>query len=281
MAALATAWVNDEDAARACETGDGACRVFRKMLESAVRLMTGRRCWSRREHVILARNRGHIVNVASMAGKMSVPGAAVYTATKFGVVSLSRAVRAEIAKSKVTITTILPAAVRTELTAGLDIKGVPAASPEDVAREILASCRHGRPEVTLPKGLGLIGALEQGLPERFGDFVKRAVGGAEPYRAGQREGQVLSGQDVALSFRLWSVRLAHIASGSSGATVRAETGRWHRRRIRSGLRVNQTRITKADAAAFVIRGKASGRLAQACHFCRIRFNFACFRFPSS
>lgn len=125
---------------------------------------------------MLARNRGHIVNVASMAGKMSVPGAAVYTATKFGVVSLSRAVRAEIARSKVTITTILPAAVRTELTAGLDIKGVPAAAPEDVAREILASCRHGRPEVTLPKGLGFIGALEQGLPERFGDFVKRAVG---------------------------------------------------------------------------------------------------------
>lgn len=125
---------------------------------------------------MLERNRGHIVNVASMAGKMSVPGAAVYTATKFGVVSLSRAVRAEISSSKVTITTILPAAVRTDLTAGLDIKGVPASAPEDVAREIVASCRHGRPEVTLPRGLGLFGVLEQGLPEGLGDFVKRAVG---------------------------------------------------------------------------------------------------------
>lgn len=125
---------------------------------------------------MLARNRGHIVNVASMAGKMSVPGAAVYTATKFGVASLSRAVRAEIVKSKVTITTILPAAVRTELTAGLDITGVPAAAPEDVARAIVASCRHARPEVTLPRGLGLIGALEQGLPEVLGDFVKRVAG---------------------------------------------------------------------------------------------------------
>jgi hypothetical protein len=28
----------------------------------------------------------------------------------------------------------------------------------------------------LPKGLGLFGVLEQGLPEGFGDFVKRAVG---------------------------------------------------------------------------------------------------------
>lgn len=125
---------------------------------------------------MLARNRGHIVNVASMAGKMSVPGAAVYTATKFGVASLSRAVRSEIAGSRVTLTTILPAAVRTELTAGLDIQGVPTNSPADVAREILASCRHGRAEVTVPKFLGAIGALEQALPEKWGEFVKRAVG---------------------------------------------------------------------------------------------------------
>jgi NADP-dependent 3-hydroxy acid dehydrogenase YdfG len=125
---------------------------------------------------MLARNRGHIVNVASMAGKMSVPGAAVYTATKFGVASLSRAVRAEIVKSKVSITTILPSAVRTELNAGLDVSGLPVAGPEDVAREIVLSCRHGRPEVTVPRGLGLVGALEQGLPEGLGDFFKRIAG---------------------------------------------------------------------------------------------------------
>ncbi len=89
---------------------------------------------------------------------------------------MSRAVRSEIASSRVTITTILPAAVRTELTAGLDIKGVPTKGPADVAREILASCRHGRPEVTVPKWLAPIGAVEQALPEGVGEFVKRAVG---------------------------------------------------------------------------------------------------------
>lgn len=125
---------------------------------------------------MLERNRGHVVNVASMAGKMSVPGAAVYTATKFGVASLSRAVRSEIASSPVTITTILPAAVRTELTAGLGIQGVPTSAPGEVAREIVASCRHGRPEVTVPRFLGMIGAIEQALPEKIGEFVKRAAG---------------------------------------------------------------------------------------------------------
>lgn len=125
---------------------------------------------------MLARNRGHIVNVASMAGKISVPGAAVYTATKFGVTALSRAVRSEIAGTAVTVSTILPAAVRTELTAGLDINGVPTTAPETVAREIVASCRHGRPEITIPKGLGLIGAVEQGLPEGLGEWIKRTLG---------------------------------------------------------------------------------------------------------
>lgn len=125
---------------------------------------------------MLARGRGHVVNVASMAGKMSVPGAAVYTATKFGVASLSRAVRSEIAGRNVTITTVLPSAVETELTAGLDVRGVPKAKPAEVAREIVASCRHGRPEVTLPRWAAPIGAVEQVVPERVGEFVKRALG---------------------------------------------------------------------------------------------------------
>ncbi len=125
---------------------------------------------------MLARNRGHIVNISSMAGKMSVPGAAVYTASKFGVASLSRAVRSEIAGSKVTLTTILPSAVQTELTAGLDIRGVPKCSPEMVAKEIVASCKHGHDEVTLPRWLAPIGAVEHVLPERIGEFVKRLAG---------------------------------------------------------------------------------------------------------
>lgn len=125
---------------------------------------------------MLARNCGHIVNVSSMAGKMTVPGAAVYSASKFAVASLSRTVRAEIAQSAVTITTILPSAVQTELAAGLDLRGVPKATPEEIAEEIVASCQHGRAEVTLPKWLFPIGTIEQALPEKFGNWVKRAVG---------------------------------------------------------------------------------------------------------
>jgi len=125
---------------------------------------------------MLERNRGHIVNLSSMAGKMTVPGAAVYTASKFAVATLSRTVRAEIAHTGVTITTILPSAVETELAAGLDLRGVPKATPEEIAVEIVASCQHGKPEVTLPKWLFPVGTIEQALPEKLGNWVKRTVG---------------------------------------------------------------------------------------------------------
>jgi short-subunit dehydrogenase len=125
---------------------------------------------------MLSRNHGHIVNVSSMAGKMSVPGAAVYTASKFGVAGLSRAVRAEIMESHVTITTVLPSAVQTELTAGLNIRGVPTSTPDEIAAEIVRSCRQYEAEVSVPRWLFPIGAIEQALPERAGAWLKHLVG---------------------------------------------------------------------------------------------------------
>jgi len=125
---------------------------------------------------MVERRRGHIVNVSSMAGKMTVPGAAVYTAAKFGVAALSRSVRSELAGSGVSVTTVFPAAVRTDLTDGLDIRGVPTSSPDDVAEAIAASCRHGRAEVTVPGWLAPVAFAEQVLPESVAELAKRTVG---------------------------------------------------------------------------------------------------------
>src|SRR5438093_9633563 len=46
--------------------------------------------------LMLERSRGHIVNVASMAGRFAVPGASVYTATKHAVVAFSEALYFEL-----------------------------------------------------------------------------------------------------------------------------------------------------------------------------------------
>jgi NADP-dependent 3-hydroxy acid dehydrogenase YdfG len=58
---------------------------------------------------------GHIVNVASTAGRQASLGAAVYNMTKFGVVAFSEALRQEVLHANVRVTCIEPGFVDTEL----------------------------------------------------------------------------------------------------------------------------------------------------------------------
>jgi len=124
---------------------------------------------------MIERDRGHIVNVASMAAKVTTPGMAVYSATKFAVAALSRAVRAELQGTGVTLTTIMPTATRTELTSGVSLDLLPTRQPEDIAAAIVASARHGRREVTVPRWLAPFGAIEEAVPEPVLEALKRAA----------------------------------------------------------------------------------------------------------
>ena len=58
---------------------------------------------------------GHIVNVSSIAGRIPLPLFAVYNASKFAVNGFTEALRQEVAKQGLRITTIEPGAVETEL----------------------------------------------------------------------------------------------------------------------------------------------------------------------
>ncbi|MDY6999674.1 MAG: SDR family oxidoreductase [Actinomycetota bacterium] len=114
---------------------------------------------------MLERERGHIVNVASMAAKVTTPGMSVYCATKYAVAALSRAVRAEIASSAVTVSTVFPTAVHTELTAGVALDLLPTREAEDIAAAIVDSARHRRREITVPGWLSPMGVVEEVTPE--------------------------------------------------------------------------------------------------------------------
>ena len=59
---------------------------------------------------------GHIVNISSVAGRTARAGSGVYNASKWGVVAFSEALRQEVLKYKIRVTTIEPGAVATELT---------------------------------------------------------------------------------------------------------------------------------------------------------------------
>ena len=62
-----------------------------------------------------ARRDGHIVNIASSAGRVANPNSAGYSATKFGVVGYAEALPKELDKDRVRVTVVEPGVVETEL----------------------------------------------------------------------------------------------------------------------------------------------------------------------
>ncbi|SFW66617.1 SDR family oxidoreductase [Amycolatopsis australiensis] len=122
------------------------------------------------------RRSGHIVNVASFAGKAGFPGAATYCATKHAVVGLSEAVHLELHGSGVHVSCVMPAIVRTELASGLgEAKLFKSSRPEDVADAIVSTLRKPRFDVYVPRSVGTMGKLTRLLPRRAGEALSRAL----------------------------------------------------------------------------------------------------------
>src|SRR6478735_3571728 len=100
------------------------------------------------------RGTGHIVNVASLAGRAAAPGLATYCATKHAVIGLSEAVRAELRGTGVEVTVVMPGFAKTELAAGVpDLRGVPRVSPEDIAQLTIDALKVPKFDVWAPKRL--------------------------------------------------------------------------------------------------------------------------------
>src|SRR5258705_5136240 len=65
--------------------------------------------------VMIRQRRGTIINIASVAAQRPIPGAAVYTATKAGVVGFSRVLAEELRAERVRVGVLVPGAVDTPL----------------------------------------------------------------------------------------------------------------------------------------------------------------------
>ncbi|ATY09105.1 NAD(P)-dependent oxidoreductase [Amycolatopsis sp. AA4] len=124
---------------------------------------------------MVERGSGHVVNVASLAGKFPVKGLAVYNATKFAVVGLTAATRLEFADAGVSLTAVLPSAVDTALASGLDMRPIPKVQPEDVARAVVESVHHRRGEIAVPGYVGLLAAAAGVTPEPVLNRIRRLV----------------------------------------------------------------------------------------------------------
>ncbi len=126
----------------------------------------------------LPRNRGHLVNIASVAGKGGFPGGATYGATKHAVVGLSEAIRAEVRRTDIDVSIVMPVVVNTELGSGLQrTRGVKPVEPEDVASAIVEALQTGRVDVWVPRLMqGLFRAMNL-VPRGVADFVTKILKG--------------------------------------------------------------------------------------------------------
>jgi NAD(P)-dependent dehydrogenase (short-subunit alcohol dehydrogenase family) len=156
------------------ETGDSIARQLELNLravihgtQEAMRRMTPRRS-------------GHIVNVASIAGRTGFPHLATYAATKHGVVGLSESVRAELRCTGVEISVVMPSVVRTELAAGLADSRVKAVEVEDVADEVLGALKRPRFDVFVPRSNGPLVRLGSALPRAVREAMTRWLKADQP-----------------------------------------------------------------------------------------------------
>lgn len=133
------------------------------------------------------RGEGRIVNIASIGGKIAMPHMAPYTMSKFALVGLSKAMRVELAKDGIVVTTICPGLMRTGSPRNATFKGRHRAeyawfsisdslplltvSAEKAARRIISACQRGEAEVIFPIHAKIAAMADTIAPELVADLL--------------------------------------------------------------------------------------------------------------
>lgn len=153
---------------------DEADEITDRVLDINVRaVIRGTREAARR---MRARGRGHIVNVASTAGKAGLPGGSTYCASKSAVITFSEAVSLELRETGIEVSCVMPGIVRTELATGVpDLPGFHSITPESVAEAIVAAVVQPRFEVYVPASAGRVLFWSRLMPRRAGEWLARRM----------------------------------------------------------------------------------------------------------
>jgi short-subunit dehydrogenase len=147
---------------------------FRRQIEiNLIGVIHGTQLAMRR---MMPRDSGHIVNIASQAGKVATPGIATYSATKHAVVGLSEAVRAELRGRAIEVSCVMPTVVNTELTAGVGQKWVKPVEAVDVAEAIAEALEVPRFDVYVPRANGALIRSASLMPRAAAEWVGRTMG---------------------------------------------------------------------------------------------------------
>lgn len=126
---------------------------------------------------MVRRRSGHIVNIASLAGLVAVPGQVVYAGTKFAVVGLSTALADEYAPHGVAVSAVLPTFTNTELISGTapGFAQRPV-QPADVAAAVVKVLDKPKTQVTVPAWGRTFSILAMLLPARGRRWLNKRMG---------------------------------------------------------------------------------------------------------
>ncbi|MGV9801592.1 SDR family NAD(P)-dependent oxidoreductase [Mycobacterium sp. NPDC003449] len=151
------------------------------------------------------RGAGHIVNVASVAGRIGSPGLSTYSATKFGVYGYTEAARSEARGSGVDFSVVLPGVIDTRLSAGMTKSRMArSSSPDAVAAVIIETLVRPKFEVYIPKSARALVATAAVMPKPLLDRIIGWAGGdraildavGSPQRAEYEDTIALGWQDA-------------------------------------------------------------------------------------
>jgi len=126
---------------------------------------------------MIARRRGHIINISSLSGLIPVPGQVVYNASKFGVVGLSAALADELAPYGVEVSVIMPPFTNTELISGTRGSGaIKPVEPEDIAAAVVKTLDKPKTHVSVPTPLRFTAQAAQLLGPRGRRWLNKKLG---------------------------------------------------------------------------------------------------------
>lgn len=126
---------------------------------------------------MLARGRGHIVGVASLAGYRGFPWMISYSSSKAGLIAYLEALRPGLAKRGITVTTVCPGFVRTAMCTNVPYKRkVNMLEPEQAAKHIARAVLRRPRNCVFPFSLRIGLALLRVMPDRLFDWMMRKAG---------------------------------------------------------------------------------------------------------
>ncbi|MDA7027053.1 SDR family oxidoreductase [Bacillus sp. CLL-7-23] len=120
---------------------------------------------------MIAKKSGHIINIASQAGKISTPKSSLYAATKHAVLGYSNSLRMELVETGVKVTTVNPGPIKTDFFKLADQNGEYVKSvgkwmldPDQVAQKIVSIMMTNKREINLPVWMNGVSKLYQVFP---------------------------------------------------------------------------------------------------------------------